>query len=424
MAKQALRVFFSEPTRVIPVISLMLVIQSYRPEVYMRPVPYISLLLLLLSGCGYSGFYYQAVVGQARLVFSQQTVGDTDLKNAPQLAIRFAAVEQILDFAEYRLHLSSGKRYKKYVEVEGDFVLWNVVAAGEFSTEPEQWCFPIAGCVSYKGYFARQNAVKFSGQIQGKGLDVHVAGVAAYSTLGWFNDPLLSSYLFWPVPSLAGLLFHELAHSQLYVAGDSSFNEAFASFVEQEGVRQYMQKLANADQQQAWNVRKMQRSQFNDYLLNWKNELDLLYVQPISEPVKRLLKQQLVSEIESCYQRNKDLLGSGVFDGYFSTPLNNARIASLAAYNTQIGAFETLFKHSSSWPEFYVLAQRLADLPQKQRANRMSALLGQALGKVVVTNAGDGQHTKKIQCNTLSYHSFDGEFPGTKDNGVGTGGNR
>ena len=407
----------------IPVISLTLVILLYRMEVYMRPALHISLLLLLASGCAQSSYYYQAVSGQARLIFSQQAVEDLDAVSADQLEGRLVHVEQILGFSKSNLLLPSGKRYTKYVDVEGDFVLWNVVAAEEFSTEPERWCFPVAGCVSYRGYFARSNAMKFAKQIQGASLDVQVNGVAAYSTLGWFNDPLLSSFLFWPKPALAGLLIHELAHSKLYVSGDSSFNEAFASFVEQEGLRQFMRMHANVEQQRNWVLRKAQRFRFHDYLLNWKSELQLLYNQPISASAKRLLKHQLIEEVKSCYRRNIDELGGGVFDGYFSTPLNNARLALFAAYNAQIGVFESLFRQANSWSEFYVLAKQLADMPQTQRAIRMAALLEPApLSKIEVTNASYGQNSDKIQCNTLSYHSFDGEFSGAKDNGVGSGG--
>ena len=414
----------------IPVISLMQTILSYRLEVYMRPTLYISLLLLLVSGCTQGSYYYQAVTGQAKLIFSQQAIEDLDLGNSAKLADRLADVEQMLAFAESRLQLPSGKRFKSYVQLEENFVLWNVVSATEFSTEPEQWCFPVAGCVSYRGYFQKRSALEFADQMQLQGLDVHVGGVAAYSTLGWFNDPLLSSYLFWPVPSLAGLLFHELAHSKMYLAGDSSFNEAFASFVEQEGLRQYMQKHANVEQQEAWNVRQVQRKRFNDYLLDWKNELALLYAQPIPELAKRLFKQGLMKEIENCYARNKDQFGSGIFDGYFSTPLNNARLGSLAAYNAQIGVFEELFERSNSWYEFYTLAQRLGDLPQAQRTIRVSELLELAsnaqnpLSEIVITNASDRQHSNKVQCNTFSYHGFNWNVSSTKNDGVGRSSNR
>ncbi len=401
-----------------------------RATPYISPVRIICWLVIVLSSmsCAQSMYYSQAAIGQARLIFAQRPVADIEAQNTPLLAANMAKVAQILGFAEKHIGLPVGGRYKKYVQVQGDFVLWNVVAADEFSVEPEQWCFPIAGCVSYKGYFTRLKAQKFAETLRHRNMDVYVGGVPAYSTLGWFNDPLLSTYLHWPEPNLAGLLFHELAHSKLYVSGDSSYSEAFATFVEQEGVREYLALHAKTDELRLWETRQAQTAHFNAYLLDWKNELKSLYAQNIPEFAKRMLKARLMNEIKRCYQSHSGQFGKNAYDAYFSVPVNNARLVSLAAYNEKIEAFAELFRQAVDWPEFFALAQSIASLPQAQRNERITALLDQAstprqnLGEKIIADAGNRQGTNNIQCNTFTYHSFYGDTAGTKNNSIRRGG--
>ena len=190
-------------------------------------------IALALAGCAQLQYYFQAAQGQYALWSDARPIEDWlgDPATDPVLKARLEKALLIRRFAVRQLGLPDNASYKNYAALSRPFVLWNVVATPELSLRPIQWCFPIAGCVSYRGYYSKQDALAYAAELRAEGDDVQVGGVPAYSTLGWFSDPLLSTFINYSDAELARMVFHELAHQVVYVPGDSQFNEAFATSV-------------------------------------------------------------------------------------------------------------------------------------------------------------------------------------------------
>ncbi len=256
-------------------------------------------------------------------------------------------------------------------------MVWNVVAAPEFSLEPEQWCFPVAGCVSYRGYFSRDGAEGFADGLRAKGMDVHVYGVAAYSTLNWFDDPVLNTFCHRPEPHLAGLIFHELAHQKLYVANDSSFNEAFAKTVELEGVHRWLRQRGNLEQEKEYFEDFAREEEFVALVLKTREQLSELYASPLDALRKRQEKQRVFNELRAEYRRLKASWGGYAgYDRWFDADLNNARLASISTYRTLVPAFrELLARNGGDLGRFYAEAEKIGKLPFGQRARATAELL-------------------------------------------------
>ncbi|MBI5783517.1 MAG: aminopeptidase, partial [Gammaproteobacteria bacterium] len=214
---------------------------------YCRHSLTLLLLLAVVSGCASPGYYLHAVSGQIEILNKRRPVEEVlnDPATTPQTRQQLKLVRRLRDFASRELGLPDNDSYRSYTDLERPFVVWDVFAAPELSLEPKQWCFLVAGCVPYRGYFARDEAEQFAADLKQDGYDVYVGGVPAYSTLGWFNDPLLNTFIHRSEPELAGLLFHELAHQKIYVSGDTTFNESFATVVELEGVKRWSQQNGN-----------------------------------------------------------------------------------------------------------------------------------------------------------------------------------
>ena len=241
----------------------------------------------------------------------------------------------IRDFAVTRLDLPDNGSYSRYVATGRDAVTWNVVAAPELSLEPRRWCFLFAGCVPYRGYFEREDAVRFADRLAAKGLDVTLFPAQAYSTLGWFEDPLLDTMLRRGDAHLAGVLFHELAHQRLYVKGDTAFNESYASFVEETGVDLWLQDSGRADALPAWRRQRDAARQFDEEVLRTRRALATLYATDRPDADKRARKQAILEELREDYGSlvASAWQGNDYFAGWFDTPLNNARLALLARFH-------------------------------------------------------------------------------------------
>ena len=289
----------------------------------------------------------------------------------PHLRERLEKVAKLVQFAHENLALEPGKRYSSYVRVDGEYVVWNVFAAPEFSTAPIQWCYPIAGCAAYRGYFKADDAHRYAQQLIAGRNDATVGGVAAYSTLGWFDDPVLSTFIEWSDPDLAGLIFHELAHARVFVPGDTAFNESFASFVERRGQLAWLRSLGDEARVARVIARWQTSDRFVAYLLTWRAELKRLYAQPVNTAALRLLKTEMLSEVERCYRANQNLLGNQ--DWFFRDELNNARLVPLAAYHELVAGFEQLFAQSDeSWSVFYTNVAKVARLDSDARAAELN----------------------------------------------------
>jgi predicted aminopeptidase len=407
----------------------------YRDHVYqkMRTSLLVMLLLgvfVLLSGCSTLGFYQQAVAGQMRLLGARQNVVEllTDPALDLQLRVQLEVASDALDFAQRQVGLGADGGYSSYVELDAASVVWNLVVAKPDSVQARHWCFPVAGCVAYRGYFSEARAQKHAARFSKQGFDVYVGGVAAYSTLGWFNDPLLSSFIQWPRPALGELLFHELAHGELYLPGATEFNESFATFVATEALRQWLGD-GSAQPLRDHLDRREEAARFNNLLLQLRNSLAFDFAQAANGAAALRFRELRYAQAAACYQRERKRFSDDRFDAYFAAPPNMARLALVSAYNRWVDAFAGLFDahgaRGQDWPAFYAAARSLSELPRTARAAqlRLLAVRGRHL-KQQVESAGDDKDTGQIQCEALAHHGADGHFAGGKDNNVGWGRNR
>lgn len=300
-----------------------------------------------------------------------------DPGTSPQLRQRLARALEIRAFAAEALALPDNLSYRSYADLERPFVVWNVFAAPPYSLEPLRWCFPFVGCVAYRGYFAHTDAQAFAAKLRDLGYDVFVGPVPAYSTLGWFEDPLLNTMIHWPEPELAGLLFHELAHQVLYVAGDTAFNESFATAVEREGVRRWMKATAQEHAYDEYLRRRQFESQFINLVLTTRTRLQALYATGSDPEVVRARKQQTFAHMRARYLTLRaSWQGYGRYDAWMEQDLNNAQLASVAAYHRYVPAFQKLLaRYDDDLPAFYTAAARLGAMPMARRHAALQALL-------------------------------------------------
>ncbi len=337
--------------------------------------------LTCLPGCSTVGYYSQIVTGHMKIVLGKRPVSAViaDQNLDEQTRHRLQVALDARQFAIDRLHLPENDSYTSYYDTGQQFVTWNVIAAEEFSLKPKTWCFPVAGCVSYRGYYAREDAAAYARKLQSAGMDTAITGATAYSTLGWFDDPLLNTILNRSDASITGLIIHELAHQQLYVADDSTFNESFATFVEREGLRRWQNDKSvshETDLVQQMALRAQRRRDFLDLLNNTKTGLLTLYASGKSESEMRSEKQQHFEQMKSDYSQLKQTWGGYQgYDGWFSRPLNNARLAAVGTYNDYLPAFSALFELSGDdFRTFYRASRELAEMPREKRNKRLSEL--------------------------------------------------
>ncbi|MGA9573847.1 MAG: aminopeptidase [Lysobacterales bacterium] len=330
------------------------------------------LLVLCLSGCSAPGYYLQALAGQRNLLQSRQDIQTllNDPSTTPELAAHLEHAEQIKAFAQDTLDLPVNDSYSTYVEVEGDALVWNVIATREFSLVPRKWCFPVAGCVPYRGYFEKQKALKSAARLSSKGMDVLVSPAAAYSSLGWFRDPLPSTMFSVSDTQLAAYLFHELAHQRLYVKNDSVFNEGYASFVEESGVRAWLVFSQKQDELQKWLHIQDVSKEFSALVKETRHGLAELYASDRSESAMRLRKAEILHDFEQKYDTLSDTRWQGkrYYAGWFLEPLSNARFALFNTYEGSHCAFQGLWDVSAGdWQKFQRLAEQHSRLPKDER---------------------------------------------------------
>jgi len=287
----------------------------------------------------------------------------TQLKNA--IAIR--------QYASKRLFLPDNDSYSSYVKLEKPFVVWNVVAAPELSLEPHEWCFPVVGCVAYRGYYSEEKAKKYTAGLIKQELDVYVGGSPAYSTLGWFDDPILSSMMNRGNILLAELIFHELAHQVLYFKNDTEFNEAFADSVGEFGVYQWLKDTQPEalPRYKAWLKRK---DQFLHLVHNTSDQLRAVYSSNLSDAVKRSRKHEIIQSMRNQYSALKTKWdGFTGFDKWFETPINNARLATIAVYRDHVPDFKRWIDGcNGDLKRYYSSMKKLKNIPKDERHQRLS----------------------------------------------------
>jgi predicted aminopeptidase len=345
---------------------------------------------LLLNACSTVQYYAQSINGQMELLSRREPVQNilADVDTPETLKRQLHVAQQAREFSTHTLGLPDNGSYQEYVDLGRPYVVWAVVAAPEFSLKPKSWCFLVVGCLSYRGYFSQEDAAQEAQQLRSDGLDVSVAGIPAYSTLGWFDDPLLNTMMHWEEHDLVGLIFHELAHQLLYVKGDTAFNESFAMLVEQEGLRRWLcdidldtsaqQDMDRGMERYDLYLAQQQRSQdFVQLILGTRKKLQALYAQKTAAAAMRMEKESIFDGLRADYLAYKERwLGFDGYDEWMSQELNNARVVSIAMYHAWVPAFRyMLLQQGGDLEKFYREVGALARLSVAERNERMSTLL-------------------------------------------------
>ena len=323
-----------------------------------------------LGGCA---FYWQAIGGEFDLLRKRTPIDKllADPKVDPKTKTELTAVAEIRKFAVTDLLLPDNKSYTTYVALDRPYVVWNVVAAPEFSVQPKRWCFPVAGCVSYRGFFDRADAERFEKKLVSEGYDTSSGGSSAYSTLGYFADPVLSTMLGGGELYVASTLFHELAHQKLYVKNDSEFSEAFASAIEEFGTERWLAARGNAAASAAYRRRLVHRADFAALISAQQDRLRAVFAK--DEPVeqRRMDKARAFDAMRADYAALKQRWGgSSEYDAWFQEPLNNAALAAVATYRRWVPALRARID-AVGLAQFYADAAELAKLDPGQRAERL-----------------------------------------------------
>lgn len=360
-------------------------------------------LLLCLSSCADLSYYWQSVEGHVSLMKAARPVDDwlADEQTPGKLKAKLTLTQKIRSFAAEELKLPDNASYKSYADLKRKAVVWNVVAAPALSLKLKTWCFPVAGCVGYRGYFSEAEAKLEAEQLKKQGFDVSVYGVPAYSTLGWSNwaggDPLLSTFIGYPEGELARIVFHELAHQVVYVADDTSFNESFATAVERLGGARWLAKYGSEATKAEYAVYDERRKQFKALTKATRLQLSEIYDEnkPVSGvnidsvAIKNIAKSNIkITEKETMETKNKIIEsfkaqyeslkiswhGYAGYDNWVKQA-NNAAFGALAAYDDGVPQFEALFEqHGGDWDKFYAAVQTLAAMPKEARQQALKSI--------------------------------------------------
>ena len=324
-------------------------------------------------------YYMQSAKGHLDILNDSQNIEeliannnlDTDIHN------KLALILQVREFAANTLYLSFNDSYTSYVNLNRDYAVNNLFAAEEFSTQLYSWCYPVIGCANYRGYFDEQMLLEYRDDLNSQDYDTYVVKVAAYSTLGWFEDPVLSNFLDWPEYRLVGLIFHELAHQQLYINDDTFFNESFAMAVEQAGLEQWYSGRKNSDQLEKYRENQKRNDTVITLASLARTDLNELYQQPVPDTSKRQQKEKIIQHLQQQYallaenwgnKSNVDVLHNG--------EINNASLGIMAAYHKFVPAFLSILKsHNNDFQSFYSHVYRLSELTAD---NRQQCLLAWA----------------------------------------------
>ena len=327
---------------------------------------------ITLSACSSFGYYMDLMEGHSELMEQRKPIKELLSQNDTKSELRNLLVksQKMRDFATKRLHLPDNNSYRMYADLKRNYVVWNVVAAKEFSVKARKWCFLFVGCLSYRGYFSKKDATLYANELKKKGYDVYVAGAKAYSTLGWFDDPLLNTMMYKSEAYRAGIIFHELAHQVVYIDDDSAFNEAFATTVEEEGIRRWLDKDGNVEKYKNYLLNKERENQLNQLLRTTREKLDYLYKSDVGSEKKRAAKKEIFSQMQNEYQQlKKSWKGYNAYDGWMNQNLNNAHLLLIATYNDLVPTFKAMLQNEKNdLKHFYRAVEKLAKLDKEKRA--------------------------------------------------------
>ncbi len=337
----------------------------------------VSLFLVsALGACSTVGYYAHLAHGELALMSARRPIEKVvaDPNTDAKLKAKLELAEQARAFASAHLGLPRNASYTRYADLHRPYATWNVFAAQEFSVEPLQHCFPLIGCIDYRGYYDRDRADREVASLKSQGYETFVGGSAAYSTLGWFADPILSTMIRWDDDELIGTIFHELTHQKIYIKDDSAFNESLAMFVQQEGLRQWREihGLPPAD------VADLQREgEFTALVLQARDRLKALYATKLAPDEMRRRKQEEIARLRADYAALRDgkWHGDKDYDDWINGDINNAKLLPFGIYNSWVDAFAALYKKcGSDWTRFYAEAARIGNLDADARKSVLRAL--------------------------------------------------
>jgi predicted aminopeptidase len=334
---------------------------------------------ILLGGCSTAEFYWQGITGELDLLARARAIPSVlESVHDPVLRHKLERVLAIRDFASRDLGLPDNLSYRRYTELDRRFVTWNVFAAPPLSLDARQWCFPIAGCVNYRGYFAESDARREAAGLAATGDDVYVGGVPAYSTLGYFSDPMLSTFIRYPDTEIARLIFHELAHQVAYAKDDTVFNESYAVAVEEEGLRRWLATQHDPELQRQYETSERYRTTFRTLVERTRATLTKLYASDATDTAKRAAKARAFEEMQEEYAAAKRAWGGfSAYDAWFKQGPNNASLAAVGLYTEKVPEFQALLAaEGGDLPRFYARVKELAAMPKSQRETALAAAAG------------------------------------------------
>jgi predicted aminopeptidase len=337
------------------------------------------LIVAGFAGCSTVGYYAQSISGHLSMLRTARPIPEVvaDPSTPDAVRQRLLRAQEIRAFASTELGLPQNASYTEYADLGRPYVVWNVFATRELSLELKQWCYPVVGCAGYRGYFERAAADRAAAALRAEGYEVNVTGVPAYSTLGWLPDPLLNTFIGGSEGQVASMVFHELAHHVVFVGGDTTFNESFATAVEREGVRRWLAAHDDPAVRQSYAEFARRRQDFLDLLLRYRDSLEALYESGEPDDAKRAGKRRLFGELRNDYSALRASWGGYAgYDRYFAQELTNAHLASIGAYNVLVPAFDALLdREGGDLPRFYAEVRRLARLPREHREAELRGLV-------------------------------------------------
>lgn len=331
-----------------------------------------TVMSTLLAGCEAVSYYSQMAAGHLSILSKREAVEnviankDTPAKLKDKLKLTQAARE----FAQVHLGLSADGHYMHYVALDRPYVIWNVFAAPALSVSAKKWCYPIIGCMVYRGYYSEQNAQQYAKSLTDKGWDIYVGGVAAYSTLGWFKDPILSTFMQRSDGQLVDLIFHELAHQRLYINGDSTFNESFATVVAEEGLKRWVTNKGDPTVYEQFVQRQQRHKQFTELVIEYRAKLHDLYQSNLTPDQKLEQKTEIIAALRQAYEviKTEQWQGYRGYDRWFSEDINNAKLVTIATYHSYVPKLaEKLNALEGNMEAFYAWCEEIGKLSNSER---------------------------------------------------------
>jgi len=334
--------------------------------------------LLLGTGCRTVVYYTQAAAGQCEIVFGQKPIEEilNDPKAKPALKEKLRLVLELREFAQTELGMDPGDNYLRYRTLDRQFVLWVVYATPEFDVNLKSWWYPIVGQFTTRGYFRESAARDHADWLRGQGLDVFVGGAPAYSTLGWFDDPVLSTFINFSETDLADLIFHELAHHHYFLPGDAAYNESFATAVADLAVARWLEKKHGAEKRNVYLARRQREKHVTQKLFALRENLKSLFAKKMPPKIMRSEKEKLIEEFKTELKQLAETDPNyKPFLGWTKRLINNALLGAMAVYGQRVDGFAGLFAESGeSFPKFFAAVKELGKLPKEQRDARLEAL--------------------------------------------------